>query len=236
VLEAEAKRLNEAYFKHKATSLPFVTLKIAATLDGKIASPTPGERWITGEMARERVHELRDRNDAVMVGIGTVLSDDPQLTTRLGGGRGRDALRVVVDSAARTPPRAKVIGDAAAPCLIAVSRRADTDRLRALQDAGAQVLMVGDDRVDLQALMMELGGRAIMSVLLEGGSTLAAAAVAAGLVDKFVFFYAPKLFAGRDTPTMLGGDCLPRTQHVGIEAIERVGENFMVVGYPCSPD
>ncbi len=237
VLEQEAVALNEAYIKHKRSGLPFVTLKMACSLDGKTVSVSAEERWVTGEAAREHVHRLRDRNDAVLVGIGTVLADDPQLTTRLPGGCGRDPLRVVADSAARTPPEAKVIGEAeAAPCLIAVSRRAPEARVAALREAGAEVVALGDCRVDLQALMATLGSRGVMGLLLEGGGSLAAAALQAGIVDKIVFFYAPRLFGGRATPTAVDGDCLPQPPVVDIRHIERVGQDLMVEGYLCSRD
>ena len=242
-LTQQALRLNEAYFKHKQTGLPFVTLKMACSLDGKTATRTGDSRWVTGPQARELVHRMRDRADAVMVGIGTVLADDPQLTTRLEGPDCRDALRVVVDSGARTPPDARVIGSSPAPgCIIAVGQAAADDRVGALQAAGAQVVTLpqtAEGRVDLRALMARLGQMDVMGVLAEGGPTLAAAMVQGGLVDKIVLFYAPKLVGGASAPTALDGtgvEVMADAQGVRITGVERVGDDIMVEGYPCLPD
>ncbi len=241
VLADEATQLNEAYFKHKRTKLPFVTLKLASSLDGKIATRTGDSRWVTGKEAREFVHELRGRSDAVMVGIGTVLADDPQLTTRDVSGDRRDALRIVVDSLARTPADARVIGPGSHErCLIAVSESAPEERLAGLVLAGAEIMRLPagpGGHVDLNALTAELGRRNVMSVLLEGGGTLAAGAVAAAVVDRYLFFYAPKLVGGHDAPTGLGGDGVERMAdawQVEITGVERIGADIMIEGVPCS--
>lgn len=247
-LAEQALRLNEAYFKHKRTGLPFVTLKLALSLDGKTATAEGESRWITGPAARERVHRMRDRSDAVMVGIGTVVADDPALTTRLPEG-GRNALRVVVDTAARTAPTARVITGGGPPgCVVAVSAAAPEDCVAALERAGAEIITLpladypdgsGQLGVDLPALMAELGRRDIISVLLEGGPTLAATAVGAGLVDRLVFFYAPLLIGGAEAPSALGDLGIVKladAPRLRIGAVERVGEDIMVEGYPCSRD
>jgi diaminohydroxyphosphoribosylaminopyrimidine deaminase / 5-amino-6-(5-phosphoribosylamino)uracil reductase len=234
VLRGEALRLNETYFTHKRTGRPFVTLKMACSLDGKTATRTGDSRWISGEESRALVHRMRDRSDAVMVGVGTVLRDDPQLTTRLPGGGGRNALRVVVDSLARTPPEAKVVTGEGA-CLIAVTEAAPAARVEALREAGAEVVVTPD----LPTLMAELGGRAIMSVLLEGGSTLAGGAVEAGIVHKLVLFLAPRLLGGAHAAPVLGGlgaETVAEGIAVQITDVQRVGEDIMVEAYLCSPD
>ncbi len=242
LLGEQARRLNEAYFKHKQSGLPYVTLKLACSLDGKTATHTGDARWISGPPARQRVHLLRDRSDAVMVGSGTVLRDDPQLTTRRESGEGRDALRVIVDSHARTPPQARVVTGGGPGCLIAVVAGAPQDRVAALRRAGAEVIVLppaGDGRVDLRALMAELGRRNVMSILHEGGATLAGAAVAAGVVDKLVWFYAPRLIGGTAAPPVLAGEgvaAVADAATVRITALERIGDDIMVEAYPCSPD
>lgn len=236
----EALRLNEAYFKHKRTGLPFVTLKLACSLDGKTATRTGESRWISGEQSRALVHELRDRSDAVMVGIGTVLRDDPRLDTRRVGGGGRNALRVVVDSRARTPLAARVLS-AGSPggCVIAVCHDAPPGRTAALRAAGAEVLSLPcaappQTGVDLAALMAELGRRAVMSVLLEGGATLAAGAVRAGVVDKVLLFVAPKLIGGAEAPGALGDlgvEALASAPALRFSRLERVGEDVLLEAY-----
>jgi len=201
VLEQEARRLNEAFCKHKNTGYPFVTVKLAGTLDGKIATRDGDARWITGKEAREFVHILRDRSDAVMVGRGTVAADDPALTTRTDRPESRDAVRVVVDTHAQTPPTAQVIHvESDAPCLIAVAEPEvggdeAQKRVAKLEQAGAEIIYVPEKegRVDLSELMCQLGSRDIMSVLVEGGSRLVGGLLEEGLVDKLLFFYAPKI-------------------------------------------
>ena len=233
LLRDEADRLNEAYFKHKRTGRPFVTLKLA-TRSGD-------SRWITGTAARARVHEMRNRSDAVMVGVGTVLADDPRLTTR-GIEGGRDAVRIVCDSHARTPPEAQVIREASeAPCLVAVTERAEQERLDGLSAAGAEVLVLPADegRVDLDALSVALGERDIMSVLLEGGGTLAWSALEAGMVDKVALFYAPMIIGGQEAVASVGGagveriDDAFRLQDI---TLQRWGDDLLVEGYVCSQD
>jgi diaminohydroxyphosphoribosylaminopyrimidine deaminase/5-amino-6-(5-phosphoribosylamino)uracil reductase len=245
VLATEARRLNEAYIHHKLTGRPFVTLKMACTLDGKIATSSGDSRWVTGEAARRQVHELRDRSDVVMVGVGTVLADDPQLTTRLEEPSARDALRVVVDSQARTPVSARVLhAESQAGCLIAVTSQAAPERIEALRKAGAEVLVLepgpaaaGEPaRVPLGALMDHLGAQGQMSVLLEGGGTLAAAALAENLVHKLVLFYAPKVLGGDGIPVFAGPgpERMAGARALSITAVERVGDDLRVDAYPCS--
>lgn len=239
LLAAEAERLNEAYLRHKRTGLPFVTLKLACTLDGKVATRTGQSRWITGSEARTFVHELRDRSDAVLVGVGTVLADDPQLNVRLDRAETKDPWRVVVDSHARTPAEAKVLAPGAA-CVVAVTSAAATDRVRRLTAAGAEVLVLPADRgqVDLRALLAELGARGVMSVLCEGGPTLAASLVTAGLVNKYLFFYAPRLIGGEGLSAVgqLGLDEVAQAPALRLEDVKTIGPDLLVTAYPCSPD
>lgn len=244
VLEEEARRLNEAYVKYITTGRPFVLLKGALTLDGKIATSAGDSRWISGPDSRRLVHQLRDEYDAVLVGVNTVLRDDPRLTTRLADwGRTdphrppRDPRRVIVDSQARTPPTAQVLrGGSAAPTLIATLASAPAERRAALEAAGAEVLLLParDGRVDLSALMEELGRREITSVLLEGGGTLNAGALAAGIVDKVLFFIAPKIAGGRDAPTPVEGPGVARMAEAWrVEKLQTrmVGGDVVVEGY-----
>lgn len=239
LLAPEAERLNEAYLQHKRTGLPFVTVKLACSLDGKVATRTGQSRWITGPEARTLVHELRDRSDAVMVGVGTVLADDPQLNVRLDREGTSDPLRVVVDSRARTPAEARVLAPGA-PCVVAVTTGAAPDRVQKLVAAGAEVLSLPSDhgQVDLRALLTELGARGVMSLLCEGGPTLAASLLTAGLVNKCLFFYAPKLLGSEGLSAVgeLGLDEVAQAPTLRLEEVRRLGDDLLVTAYPCSPD
>ncbi|BAF59942.1 pyrimidine reductase and Pyrimidine deaminase [Pelotomaculum thermopropionicum SI] len=208
VMEDEARELNEAFIKYVTTRRPFVLAKAALSLDGKIAARTGRSKWITGPAARAYVHQLRDWYDAILVGIGTILADDPSLTARLPGGGGRDPVRVILDSLARTPLNARVIKQKSkAPTVIAVTAGAPPGRVKALQEAGAQVVVVNSGpRVDLPELMRILAEKEITSVLIEGGAEVHGSAFAAGIVDKVAWFIAPKIIGGRDAPGPVGGE------------------------------
>ena len=240
LLAARAEELYEAYFKHRLTGTPFGVLKLACTLDGKVATAAGESRWITGEGARRHVHRLRNENDAVMVGVGTVLADDPQLTTRLRGGR--DALRVIVDSRGRTPPVARAVAQGSrAGCLIATTDAAPPGKLDALRAAGAEVvtLPARDGRVDLAALWDMLGQRGLLSVLVEGGPELAAGAMEAGVVDKLLLFVAPRIIGGNEARAVFGGRGVERladARRLDIRRLRRFGPDLLIEAYPCSRD
>ena len=179
---------NESWFKFITTGLPWVHLKAAITLDGKLATASGDSRWVTGPASRRRVHQLRDQLDAVLVGIGTAIADDPRLTVRFVPG-GRDPVRVVVDALARLSPRARLL-----PALVACTSRAPSARVRRLEKAGAVVLHCrGDARVDLEDLLRQLAGRDLTSVLVEGGAALHGSFLAQALWDELSLFVAPKL-------------------------------------------
>ncbi len=246
-LEDEARELNEAFFKHNSTGYPFVTVKLACTLDGKIATRSGDARWITGKEAREFVHTLRDRSDAVMVGRGTVAADDPALTTRTGRPDSRDAVRVVVDTHAQIPPTAQVLSvESDTPCLIAVSGPEVSGdeaqkRTTELEQAGAEIIPVPekDGRIDLRELMRELGSRSIMSVLVEGGSRLVGGLLSEDIVDKLLLFYAPKILGDDQALSAISGmkvENISDARSVRIHSVEQIGEDIMVTAYLCSPD
>jgi diaminohydroxyphosphoribosylaminopyrimidine deaminase/5-amino-6-(5-phosphoribosylamino)uracil reductase len=241
VLAEEATRLNEAFFTFIRTGRPFIVMKAAASLDGKIATRTGESRWITGEKARLRVHQLRNEVDAVLVGIGTVLRDDPLLTTRLGTADQRDPARVVVDNLARLPLRAKVINRAStAPTFLAVSERAPAAKVEALQREGVQVLVVEGSprRVSLQRLMEALGKLGFLSVMIEGGAEINASAIQEGIVDKVLLFLAPILMGGKSAPSALAGTgaaTLAQAVRLRDIRIERLDEDLLLEGYVLPP-
>jgi len=240
VLAAQAALVNEAYLKHKRTGRPLVTLKLAMSLDGRIATRNGDSRWITSEASRLVVHEMRNRHDAVMVGVGTVLADDPSLTTR-GVPDARDALRVVCDTAARTPPDAQVVAQhSEARCLIACGDGADPARIAALRRAGAEVLSLPrtGERIDLVALMQELGDRGLMSVLIEGGGELAWGALQAGIVDKLALFYAPMVIGGTEAVPGIGGPGCERVAEalrLREVSVQPIGDDLLVRGRVTEP-
>ncbi|MEN6303689.1 MAG: bifunctional diaminohydroxyphosphoribosylaminopyrimidine deaminase/5-amino-6-(5-phosphoribosylamino)uracil reductase RibD [Armatimonadia bacterium] len=250
-VDETVSELYEPYLKHKQTGLPFVTLKLACSLDGKVATRTGDSRWITCEASRALVHRWRDHSDAIMVGIGTVLADDPRLTVRLAEdapssvGRGlvprgdRQPLRVVVDSTARTSPEAQVV-TGPGQCLIAASASADRARVAALEAAGAQVaLLPSDDAgVDLTALLDYLGQRDIMALFVEGGPTLAGALIKRSLIDKYRFFYAPRIFGAEALSACgtLGLDTVSEAQALRLAGLEQLDQDALITAYPCSQD
>jgi diaminohydroxyphosphoribosylaminopyrimidine deaminase/5-amino-6-(5-phosphoribosylamino)uracil reductase len=206
VLADEASRQNVAFSKHVRTGLPYVIWKMAASLDGKVAAHDGSSRWITGEAARADVHRLRAWADAIVVGAGTAVVDDPSLTVRDPGYEGVPPLRVLVDARGRVPATGDLF-DGSAPTLVATTGLAPSARRDAWASAGAEVVVYEpeSDVVPLPTLVADLGKRDVQGVLLEGGPTLAFAAVEDGLVDTIVVYLAPKLIGGDEAPTVLGG-------------------------------
>ncbi len=235
ILEAEARELNRAFFTYMVERRPLVTLKAACSLDGKLAGSDLTSRWITGEHARQEAHRLRSHADAIVVGIRTVLIDDPLLTVRLPEPWPREPLRVVVDSQARTPLTARVF-TAGRPerTVIAVTELAPEHRVKMLETTGATVLRLParDGRVDLSLLLRALAEREVTAVLLEGGGTLNAAFLEAGLVDRVALFVAPLLLGGTSAPGLLGGAgrSLKEAFRLSGVAVRRVGDDFFIEG------
>lgn len=229
LLQPDAEELNRAYLKAVRTGLPWLTLKMAMTLDGKIATRTGDSRWITSEPARRWVHRLRNWNDAVLVGAGTVRADDPELTARLPGAR--NPLRVIADTHARISRTSRLVATAAeVPTLLLAREEATTADLEA---AGVQVerLPVSGDRLDLEAALRRLVARGVHSVLCEGGGELAAALLERGLVDEVAWFIAPRLVGGRDAPGPLGGPGAERmAEALDLQdvRVRRIGPDLML--------
>jgi diaminohydroxyphosphoribosylaminopyrimidine deaminase / 5-amino-6-(5-phosphoribosylamino)uracil reductase len=231
--EAECRELNEDFEKLVTTGLPFVVLKLAATLDGRIATRSGDSRWVTGAAARRRVHEMRDRWDAILVGSETVLADDPELTCRLRGGR--DPVRVVVDGRLRVPFRARVYRDAAERVRVytLAGGSAAAERLRGL---GVIVRRGGGDRRgSLRRVLVDLAGAGLKSVLIEGGGRVAARALGEGLVDRLELFLAPKIVGGDGRPVIgdLGIRRMAQALTLHDVRVERVGPDVWIRGRPA---
>ena len=234
--EADAcAELNAAFLTAAVTGRPHVTLKLATSLDGKIATASGESRWISGAASRGLVHRWRADSDAVAVGLGTALADDPLLTARDVAGPVRQPARVVFDSGARLPRDAALVRDlATAPVIVVAAVDADPGRVEALRAEGVEVLAVPGDAPDRLGRGLEaLGERGIQSLFVEGGAGLAGAMVAAAAVDRVAWFLAPMLIGGREAPSALGGDGIavlaaaPRLR--GVET-ERVGDDILVTG------
>ncbi len=230
LFEDRARKLNEAYIKYIRTGLPYLTLKLAMTLDGKIAALDGSSKWITGPEARKRVHLLRSWSDAVMVGSGTVLADNPRLTVR--DAEGRDPLRVIPDSRLRTPLDAHVFADARA---LVVATAADRAKAEELRRRGIEVWEMNGNGagIPLTDMLAGLGARQVTSVLCEGGGTLAGSLLREKLVDKLHLFIAPKILgAGKDAFGNMGiraiGDAIPLRDR----EMEMIGDDLLVTGYP----
>lgn len=232
----EARKINERFAKFITTGLPWVTLKMAVSLDGKVATRTGDSRWITGPEARAMVHTLRHQHDGVLVGLETVIADNPRLTVRLS--QGRDPVRVVLDSHLRIPLEAGLVSaEQSASTIIVTTPDHDADRRRELESRGVQVLVVSMDngRVSLRAALRALGQIGITSLLVEGGAAVNAAFLEAGLADKILAFTAPKIIGGSRAPGAVGGHGPERVSQAlrlsGV-SIEWFGPDWMVSAYP----
>jgi len=254
ILEEEAKLLNEGFAKYIRHRTPLITLKAAMTLDGKIAPP-PSEShrstalggggatggWVTSEIARAHVQQLRHQNDAIMVGVGTIIADDPLLTDRSGLPRRQPLLRVIVDSRLRLPPQSRVVKTAKDDVLVLCSF-AEEKRKRELLNQGIRVEQVpvgaGDGRPDMRGIARRLGTMEITSLLVEGGAMINGAALASGIVDKVFLYYAPKILDGMGSvpfATGVGFDRMSDAAQVKSIKLHRFGEDFAVEGYLRDP-
>lgn len=243
--EETARALNAAYIKQRTTGLPYIVHKAAMTLDGKIAAPGGDSRWITGDRARSWAHRhLRNRADALLVGVGTVLADDPSLTTRLVRGNGHDPLRVIIDRSLKTPPSARIA--AAGTLFVAAEGIASSERIAALRETGAEVVELpprADGYIEMRAVALLLAERGLYAVLLEGGGALAAAFWEADLIDKAFFFIAPKIIGGREAKSPVEGDGLSRSMADAVMledlTVRRFGHDIALEGKvrrkPCLP-
>jgi len=238
-LRDRAVRLNEKFAKYITTKMPYVTIKTASTLDGKIAADTGDSKWISNAEARLQAHALRHRHQAIMVGIGTVLADDPSLTTRHDGPEGLQPIRVVVDSGLRLPPEAKMFKVGTSPIVVLTTEQAPPERRKPLEELGAEVLVCGaGPRVDLKAALEELGRREIGSILVEGGGALNGELLQSGLVDRIVLYLAPKIVGGKQAPHNFDFEGIRQmADAITLDDLEvaRVGDNIFVSGKPVWP-
>ena len=237
VCEEPAKKLNEAFVKYVHTKRPFVLLKCAATLDGRIATRSGDSKWVTGEKARKFVHQLRHAVDAILVGIGTIHADDPSLTTRLDSGNGLDPVRIVLDTHLSISPSARILQlDSNSDTILVTGDRVPANKRRAVEKKGVRLIKLPSHKegIEMQPLMERLGKMGITSLLVEGGSRVIASAFSSGIVDKVLFFYAPKILGGDDGIPICRGpgpelmkDCI-RIKNI---RVQRFDDDVLIEGY-----
>ena len=237
VCEHECTRLNEFFIKYATTSLPFVILKCAATLDGRIATRTGDSKWITNSHSRQFVHELRHAVDAVMVGIGTVLKDNPRLTTRLEGRKCSDPTRIILDTHLSIPLETRLLHlSSDSDTLLVTGGSSSPEKKEILERWGVRVLTVNHhgDQIDLRALVKKLGDLQITSLLIEGGSRVNGSALRAAIVDKVYMFYAPKICGGDDGIPICSGpgvDLMEQTIRLKDISTRRFEDDVVIAGY-----
>lgn len=234
ILEKECQRTNEAFCKYIIKKEPFVILKVASTLDGKTATQKGDSKWITGEVSRRFVHRLRDQSDGVLVGIGTILRDDPLLTARIKGGH--DPYRVVLDSRLRIPERARVLEGSPSKAIIATTEEGSNEKMERLERKGVQILVLNskEGRIDLKTCLQSLGAIGIMTLLVEGGSEINGSFLDEGAIDKFYFFFSSKWIGDEKAPGIFGGhgvQDLSKTIKLNQLRFRRMGEDFLLEGY-----
>ncbi|HKE55755.1 MAG TPA: bifunctional diaminohydroxyphosphoribosylaminopyrimidine deaminase/5-amino-6-(5-phosphoribosylamino)uracil reductase RibD [Pyrinomonadaceae bacterium] len=236
LLADEAQKLNEKYLHFMRTGLPFVQLKLAVSLDGRIASRTGDSRWVAGEEARAQAHVLRHESDAILVGAGTAAIDNPLLTDRSQLPRRRPLVRVVLDESLRISAESQLVTTASeAPLLVLTGENADETKAQKLEGQGVEIVRSGTR--DVKSVLQELSKRSLQSVLVEGGSEIAGSFIDSRLVNKATFFVAPKIIGGRSAPGAIGGDgARTMAEALGLERVEVIkrGEDIEITGYPTS--
>jgi diaminohydroxyphosphoribosylaminopyrimidine deaminase/5-amino-6-(5-phosphoribosylamino)uracil reductase len=239
ICENRARRLNEVFLKYINTKTPFVIIKCAATLDGRIATRTGDSRWVTGEKARRYVHRLRHAVDAILVGIGTIHADNPSLTTRLGSKKGVDPVRIVLDTHLSISADARILKvDSNSETILITGNRVSAEKKKRVVKKGVRQIVqpVKDGQIDMKPLMVQLGSMGVTSLLIEGGSRVIASAFRSGIVDKALFFYAPKILGGDDGIPICRGPGLQRMKdciRLKNIRVRRFDNDVMIEGYIC---
>jgi diaminohydroxyphosphoribosylaminopyrimidine deaminase/5-amino-6-(5-phosphoribosylamino)uracil reductase len=237
VLEDEAKRLNERFIHNMITKRPFVVSKFAMTLDGKIATHNGHSQWITGEAARADVHTLRHELDAILVGVGTVLADNPSLTTRLPKENGKNPVRIILDSELKTPLESNVANTDLAKTIIVTALDASQQLAETLEQQGVHIVRVPKlaNGLDLELMLDELYQLGITDILVEGGGAINASFLRAGLINKYIVYIAPKVLGGRNSVTPFSGadvDTIDVAQLLQFGDVEKIGDDLRIIAYP----
>lgn len=231
VLKEEADELNKMFFHYILEKTPYVTLKTATSLDGKIATSTGQSKWITGAEAREDVHRLRHQHDAILVGIGTVLADNPSLTTRLKTG-GKNPIRIILDHELRTPLDATIVTDKQAPTWIVVSNLVTDEKIRPYVEQGVKIIKFSQEKIEIKPLLSLLLEKGICSIFVEGGSMINDAFLRSKMINEVITYIAPKIIGGSNAPTSFAGEGIHELNQVlelKIKIVETVGEDIKIV-------
>ncbi len=231
LLKEEADELNQVFYHYIQTKMPFVTVKSASSLDGKTATHRGESKWITSSAAREDVQHYRHQHDSILVGINTVLADNPSLTTRLASG-GKNPIRIILDSKLRIPLDATVVTDGKTPTWIVTSNQADCSKQKLLSDKGIKIINMKSPTIEIKELLSVIGENGITSVFVEGGSEVIASFIAAKKVNQLVTYIAPKLIGGKKSPTVVGGVGFPTMEEVlqlEFVSVERIGADIKIV-------
>ncbi|GAB4074444.1 bifunctional diaminohydroxyphosphoribosylaminopyrimidine deaminase/5-amino-6-(5-phosphoribosylamino)uracil reductase RibD [Barrientosiimonas marina] len=237
VMAAEAKAVNKYFNHYIRMKMPFVTIKAAASLDGKTAAHTGDSKWVTGEPARRDVHQYRHRHDAILTGVNTVIADDPSLTTRLPDG-GRNPLRIILDHSLRTPMDARVINDAQAETWIFTERTITDEQLDSFKEK-RHVHIIPLDTLDIRTVLQYLGEQKVMSLLVEGGAAVNGSFLESGHINQYVQYIAPKLIGGKDAPSVIAGggfDSMAETLSLSILKADMIGEDIKIIAEPRKDD
>jgi len=239
VLEKEARELNQVFIKYITTGIPFVTSKIAATLDGFTATKTGDSKWITNEKSRAFVHRLRDSVDAILTGVETVIKDNPSMTARVPGGKGKDPLRIVLDSRLRIPAHSKILTqNSTAKTIVVCTENAPEENIEIIKKTGALIMIAPMDknsRPDIKWLLKELGKQEITSLLIEAGAVIQGAFSGLNLIDKYNIFFAPRILAASGGMPMITGNnrlLMKEATHMDKMKIKRFDNDIMIETYP----
>ncbi len=231
VLEAEAVLLNRYFFHYMKTKRPFVTIKTAMSLDGKTATVTGESKWITGEEARADVHQYRHTHDAILVGVNTVIADNPHLTTRIPNG-GQNPIRVILDTHLRTPPSSHVITDSLAPTWIMVGRDVNKEKIASYESENITIFQMKTKQIEIQDVLDLLGDKQILSLFVEGGQTVHASFLQTKYFNEIVTYISPKLIGGSNAPTLFGGNGFSTLQDalsLEIQEMKQIGNDIKIV-------
>ncbi|MFT8320104.1 MAG: bifunctional diaminohydroxyphosphoribosylaminopyrimidine deaminase/5-amino-6-(5-phosphoribosylamino)uracil reductase RibD [Bacillus sp. (in: firmicutes)] len=236
ILKEEAQKLNERFIHNMIHQTPFVISKVAMTLDGKIAAYTGHSQWITGKEARQEVHFLRNEVDGILVGVGTVLADNPKLTTRLAI-PSKNPVRIIMDSHLRTPVDANVADCSEAATIIITTKSKNGEKAKALKEKGVQIITVSElhGKIDLSEALKQLYKNGITDILLEGGSELNTSFLRAGLIQKYIVYMAPKILGGKNSYTSFRGndvETIDEAVHLQYEEVEKIGSDLRIIAYP----